>query len=72
MVARDVVDLCAFLRHGDEALDHFKMAFREVGFLEVPNVNDVAVEDQDVGLYRFEVGEKLAGMASEGSEVKVA
>ena len=48
------------------------MAFGEVGLLEVPNVNDVAIENQDVGLYRFQVGEKLAGVASEGSEVKVA
>jgi hypothetical protein len=48
------------------------MAFGKVGLLEVPNVNDVPVENQDVGLNGLQVGKKLAGMASEGSEVKVA
>jgi hypothetical protein len=48
------------------------MTFGEVGLLKVPHINDVAIENEDVGLNRFQVGEELAGVASEGSEVKVA
>jgi hypothetical protein len=45
VVPRDVVYFGPLLGHGDQPLDYFKMALREVGFLEVPNVNNVAIEN---------------------------
>jgi hypothetical protein len=48
------------------------MALGEVGFFKIPDVDDVAVEDQHIGLNGFEVGEQLSSVAPEGSKVEVA
>lgn len=71
VVAGDVIDFGAFGSEVDEFFQHFQVMGRKVFFAELPNVDDVAVEDEQFGFDRFQVMQQLPGMAAIGAEVDV-
>lgn len=71
VVAGDVVDGLALLQHAQELLDDPHVGRREILLLELPDVDDVPVEDEDVRVNGLQVGENLVGSATAHAEVEV-
>lgn len=72
VVARDVDDPCPFLDELDDVADDLHMGGWKILLSEVPNVDDVAIEDEEAGLDVGEVLEDFVCVASIGAEVEVA
>lgn len=71
VVARDVIDFGAFGSEVDKFFEHFQVWGREVLFAELPNVDDIAVKDKQLGFDRFQVVQQFLGMATVSAEVDV-
>lgn len=69
MVAGNVIDLGAIGAEFEDFTDYLHVLRREIRFFELPYVDDVAVEHQNLGLYRFEVITNFLGVAAEGAEM---
>jgi hypothetical protein len=51
MITCDVYHFCILARHTKNLLDHRHMGFRKIALIELPNVNDVAIQYQG---FRFD------------------
>ncbi len=43
----------------------------EVRFFELPHINNITIQDEDIRLYTFQVVRKLCGMATISAQVGV-
>lgn len=71
MVTGDVIDFGAFGGEVDKFFEHFQMMGREVFFSELPDVDDIAVEDEQFGFDGFQIVQQFFGMTAIGAEVDV-
>jgi hypothetical protein len=52
-------------------LDDLHVAFWPVSFTELPDIDDVSIEDDYRRLYTFQIGEQLFGMATISAKMNV-
>jgi len=55
VVAGNVVGFYSFANPAEQVLHYFHMTLRPIAFTELPNVDDVAIQDHDLRLHRPEV-----------------
>jgi hypothetical protein len=72
MVSGNVVNMGSQFHEFEYFPNNLNVRSREVLFSELPNVNDVAIENENLGLYRFKVVYNFERVAPECSEVKIA
>jgi hypothetical protein len=71
MIAGDEIDRHILGYEPYYVLYHHHVCGRPVTFAELPDVNDVSVENDSAWFYAFQVPEQLGGMAAIGAEVNV-
>jgi len=71
MVAGEVSNLCSFGKQSHDVLDNLHMRLGPIAFAELPDVNDVAIEDESFGLNRFEVTQQFFGMTAVRAKVHI-
>ena len=71
VVASDVVHFFAASNHRQQFPHHLHVSWWEVLLFELPNVDDVPVEDQYLGLNGFQVRQYCIGVATAHSQVQV-
>lgn len=52
-------------------LNHLHVGLGPIAFAELPHIDDVAVENEPLGLNGFEVAKQLFGVTAVGAEVNV-
>ena len=57
MIAGDVIDLNTLFHPVHQVLDHFHVALGPVSFVELPDVNDIPVEDDRFWLDAFKIAQ---------------
>ena len=71
MIACDINDFGILCYHAGEMADYHQVGFREICFTELPDVNNVTVEDQHFWFNASQVFQKFICVAAECPQVKV-
>src|SRR5690554_1548534 len=71
MVAGKVVNFCSFRNEFHDPPKHFHVRFGPIRFAELPDIDNVAVKDQYIRLYAFEIIQELFCTAAVGAQVDV-
>jgi hypothetical protein len=71
VIAGDVNNPGTIAHHVDYFFYHNQVGRWEIAFIEIPDVNKIAVEDQQSGLNTTQVHDQFRCMASIGSEMYI-
>jgi len=71
VIAGNIIDLGAFLGHFEDALNDLEVFFWEIPFPELPDIDEIAVEDKRFGLDVLQVLQEFFGVAAIGAEVGI-
>lgn len=71
MVASQVINLCTVHGHFQYATHHLHVFFREITFLEIPHVEDVAVQHKGARLDALQVVAQFVGVATISAQMHV-
>ncbi len=71
MIAGNIVGLLSFAYPVHELLHHFHVALGPVSFAELPDIDDVAVENDRFWVDAAEIMQKLFGMAAVSAEMDI-
>lgn len=71
MVAWDVIDFYSVRQHARDFFHDGHVFFGEILFRELPDINDIAVENEFFWSDTFEVANKFRGVTAVGSKMHV-
>lgn len=71
VVSGEVIYLDAVHRHFQDAAHDFRVFFGEIAFFELPDIENIAVEDKRTRFDALQVVEQFARMAAVGAEVQI-
>lgn len=71
MISRDVVDFFALADPVDDMPHNFHVTLRPVPFAELPDINDIPIEDYNPGSDGLEIREEVFGAATVGAQVNI-
>ena len=71
MVAWDVIDFYSMRQHACDFFHNGHVFFGKILFGELPDINDIAVENEFFWSNTFEVANKFRGMTAVGSKMHV-
>lgn len=66
MISSDIEHFRAPRGHPDDLSEHFEVGRGEIPFAELPNVNDVPVQDQLLGLDAIQISNEFVGVTTVG------
>src|SRR5690348_6040131 len=72
MISGNIIDFHFFINPVQNVLYNFHVAFWPVSFIELPHINNIAVENYCLWFYAFHVAKKLGGIATKSSEMYIA
>src|SRR5690606_22984520 len=71
VIAGEIIYCCAIAHHLNDALNHFHVAVWPVSFAELPDINDIAVQNKNFWIDRFQVLIQLFGMTTISAEMYI-
>src|SRR5262249_473402 len=71
MIASNIYDTCSRAQHADDLFDYLHVCCRKIALAELPAIDNVPVEDEDLWRNAFKIVDDLLRMAAVSAKVEI-